>query len=251
MNKTTVEVLGYNVFKGKLNIIKLLGSKKIINTINPHSYCVALQDSTFKRALKKSDILLPDGIGICFASKFLKGININKIAGADIHEFLLREIERINGKIFYLGASEKTLKLITERINIEYPNIKLASYSPPYKSVFSKGDNNMMREKVNLFSPDVLFVGMTAPKQEKWVYENKDLLRVNMIASIGAVFDFYAGTIKRPGKLWIKLGLEWLPRLCKEPRRLWKRNFISTPLFLYYILKEKLNLIINKRCHKK
>ena len=81
---------------------------------------------------------------------------------------------------------------------------------------------------------------MTAPKQEKWVYRNKDSISADVIASIGAVFDFYAGTVIRSGPIWIKLGLEWLPRLLKEPKRLWKRNFISTPVFLWDILKEKL-----------
>jgi N-acetylglucosaminyldiphosphoundecaprenol N-acetyl-beta-D-mannosaminyltransferase len=77
---------------------------------------------------------------------------------------------------------------------------------------------------------------MTAPKQEKWVFANKDLLDATVITSIGAVFDFYAGTVKRSSPFWIKIGLEWLPRLVREPKRLWKRNFISTPLFLWDIL---------------
>jgi N-acetylglucosaminyldiphosphoundecaprenol N-acetyl-beta-D-mannosaminyltransferase len=81
---------------------------------------------------------------------------------------------------------------------------------------------------------------MTAPKQEKWVYENQENLNANVIASIGAVFDFYAGTVKRSGKIWIKLGLEWLPRLLRNPNRLWKRNVISTPTFLWDMLKTKI-----------
>ena len=80
---------------------------------------------------------------------------------------------------------------------------------------------------------------MTAPKQEKWVYENQNQINANVITSIGAVFDFYAGTVKRSGAIWIKLGLEWLPRLLRDPKRLWKRNFISTPLFLWDVLKAK------------
>ncbi len=93
---------------------------------------------------------------------------------------------------------------------------------------------------INGFKPDILFVGMTAPKQEKWVYVNKEQIEAKVIVSIGAVFDFFAGTVKRSGPIWIKLGLEWLPRLVKEPRRLWKRNFVSTPLFLWDVLKAKI-----------
>ena len=102
-----------------------------------------------------------------------------------------------------------------------------------------------MINAVNEFNPDVLFVGMTAPKQEKWVYENRHLINAPVICSIGAVFDFYAGTVKRPGKFWISIGLEWLPRLLREPRRLWRRTFISTPLFIWFVLREKLRIRYN------
>ena len=97
-----------------------------------------------------------------------------------------------------------------------------------------------MIEAINNFKPEVLFVGMTAPKQEMWVQAHKELLKVHVVACIGAAFDFYAGTVKRPGLFWIKLGLEWFIRLLREPKRLWKRNFVSTPLFLWDVIKEKL-----------
>ena len=76
---------------------------------------------------------------------------------------------------------------------------------------------------------------MTAPKQEKWVHQHRDKLNVPLICPVGAVFDFYAGTVQRSGEFWIRMGLEWLPRLLREPKRLWKSNFVSTPLFLFYL----------------
>ena len=82
----------------------------------------------------------------------------------------------------------------------------------------------------------MLFIAMTAPKQEKWLNKHRDHIDVNIICSIGAVFDFYAGTVERSSQFWIDNHLEWLPRLFMEPERLWKRNFISTPLFLWDIL---------------
>ena len=80
---------------------------------------------------------------------------------------------------------------------------------------------------------DVLFVGMTAPKQEKWAFTNRDRIPAGLICSIGAVFDFYAGTVKRSSPFWISIGLEWLPRLLREPKRLYKRVFVSGPAFLW------------------
>jgi N-acetylglucosaminyldiphosphoundecaprenol N-acetyl-beta-D-mannosaminyltransferase len=93
-----------------------------------------------------------------------------------------------------------------------------------------------MLRAINNAAPDVLWVGLTAPKQEKWVYTNKENIDANTIVSIGAVFDFYAGTVKRPNKIWISLGLEWFPRFLREPKRLAKRNLVSTPKFLLEII---------------
>ena len=128
------------------------------------------------------------------------------------------------------------MQLIADRIAQEFPNIQVASYSPPYKPVFSIDDTKKMLAKVNEFKPEILFVGMTAPKQEKWVYTNKEQLDANIIVSIGAVFDFYAGTVKRSSQFWISIGLEWFPRFLREPKRLAKRNLCSTPKFLVEIL---------------
>ncbi len=217
-----------------------LHSKLLINTINQYSYIVAEKDQEFKKALCNSDILLPDGVGIVAASKLLTGKTIKKIAGADIHQYLLEELNKSGGSCMYLGSSEKTLTKIKERLSAEYPAVRLAFYSPPYKPAFSEADNALMVETVNSFKPDVLFVGMTAPKQEKWAYAHKDNLDANVICSIGAVFDFYAGTVSRPHQLWINLGLEWLGRLVKEPKRMWKRYLYYGPVFGFILAKEKI-----------
>lgn len=226
------------VYSGRLDEVSFT-TKMIINTINPHSYCEAKKDQLFAQALATSDLLLPDGSGIVLATKIILGKKINKIAGTDIHRFLLDKSNAKSQKVFYLGASDSTLQLIEKRIATEFQNIQFSSYSPPYKPEFTTEDTKAMLAAVNRVKPDILFVGMTAPKQEKWVYANQEQIEANVIVSIGAVFDFFAGTVKRSGPIWIKLGLEWLPRLLKEPRRLWKRNFVSTPLFLWDVVKAK------------
>ncbi|NMH87638.1 WecB/TagA/CpsF family glycosyltransferase [Flavivirga algicola] len=234
-------IIRNHIFSSNLSEIDF-NKRCIISTINPHSYCVSKKDPLFQKALMNSDVLLPDGSGIVLASKILFKKKIKKIAGADIHAHLLKHADINNKKVFYLGASEKTLGLITKKLKNEYPNIQVSSYSPPYKPEFSGEDTKRMIDRVNEFNPDILFVGMTAPKQEKWVETNKKELNPTVVVSIGAVFDFYAGTVKRSSPFWINLGLEWLPRLIKEPKRLWRRNFISTPLFLFSLSKAKLNL---------
>ncbi len=226
-----MQIMNFEVFSENLNTLDL-SKRKIINTINPHSYVTAKNDNFFYEALQESDLLIPDGSGIVMAAKQINKENIKKIAGADLHKFLLEKMNKKNGRVFYMGAAQKTLDKIEEKIKKEYPNIKVQSYSPPFKSEFTDNENKEIINKVNEFKPDVLFIGMTAPKQEKWLHTHKDNLEFTISSCIGAVFDFYAGTVERPSDIWIKLHLEWLGRLIKEPKRMWRRNFISTPLFL-------------------
>jgi len=232
-------LLNFNVFQKSLADIDLK-SVRIINTINPHSYCIAKKDKEFENALKSSDILLPDGIGIVWAEKVLNKNKINKIAGFDLFQYLMCQLNETHGSCFFLGASEDTLKLIHKNASMDFPNVVVKSYSPPYKEKFNEVDSQLMCNKISTIKPDVLFVGMTAPKQEKWVYNNEKNIDASIICSIGAVFDFYAGNIKRSSTFWINLGLEWLPRLLKEPKRLFKRNFVSTPKFVLEVLSQKL-----------
>jgi N-acetylglucosaminyldiphosphoundecaprenol N-acetyl-beta-D-mannosaminyltransferase len=207
---------------------------------NPHSLVTAASDPLFRSALRSADILVPDGSGIVLAAKLLDLPLTEKVAGSDFFREC-NKIARTRGSVryFFLGSSEKVLTLIEARLKREYPDIMVCgAYSPPFKDEFSTEDNDEMVRAVNEAKPDILWVGMTAPKQERWIFQNKDRLNVPFIAAIGAVFDFYAGTKKRSSDLWIRLGLEWLPRFLKEPRRLWERNLRSTPVFLWWTIKE-------------
>ncbi|MDP3465887.1 MAG: WecB/TagA/CpsF family glycosyltransferase [Sulfuricurvum sp.] len=235
-----MQIMSYNVFTDDINTLKITDKKQIINTINPHSYVTAKSDPAFETALRDSDILLPDGSGIVIAAQKLHGAQIKKIAGFDLHIHLLKLLDASGGKCFYMGASQNTLDKIKDKLTAEYPNITAAFYSPPFKPQFSDEDNAAILKAVNDFEPDVLFVGMTAPKQEKWLNEHKESLNTKIGCSIGAVFDFYAGTVVRPSQFWIDIHLEWLPRLLKEPKRLWRRNFVSTPVFLWDLMKYKI-----------
>ncbi len=250
MQNTGVKFKDYNIFCDELDNLSFSG-KTAINTINQYSYCIAEHDAAFKKALLNSDILLPDGIGIVLAVKVTSNKLIKKISGADLHQFLLKKLNTTKGKCFYLGSSESTLKKINEHLVNEYPDVIPSYHSPPYKAGFTDTENAEMIDIINFHAPDVLFVGMTAPKQEKWVDSHKHKLNVKIICSIGAVFDFYAGTVKRPDDVWINLGLEWFIRLCKEPKRMWKRYIYFGPVFLFDVFKEVVKVdaktIINGR----
>ena len=167
------------------------------------------------------------------------------MTGPDIFSSLLEKLNSQEGiRIFFLGSSEHTLFLIKKRIETEYPNLIVAgTYSPPFKPVYSAVEINDMLSIINVSAVDVLWVGLTAPKQEKWIYENKDKLNVKFVGAVGAMFDYFAGINKPPSLFFQRLGLQWLHRLARNPRRMWRRTFISMPVFIYFIFREWLKRI--------
>ena len=128
---------------------------------------------------------------------------------------------------------------IVKRAAVDYPHLKVVTYSPPYKPEFSDEDNKAIIDAINAANPDLLWIGMTAPKQEKWTYSHWNELNIHChVGTIGAVFDFFAGTVERAPIWWQKHGLEWLYRLMKEPKRMWRRYIIGNSLFLWNMVKE-------------
>ncbi len=215
---------------------------------NPHSLVAAKRDQQFLTALCVADFLIPDGVGIVLASKLLGGTITRRITGSDVLTGMAERWDRgQGGSFFFLGSSDEVLRKIKARMSIEYPHVSVCGmYAPPFEQKFSNDENNRMIENINLAAPTALWVGMTAPKQEKWVYEHRSRLNVPFIAAVGAAFDYFAGTKRRASTSVQKAGLEWLPRLLREPRRMWKRNLVSTPVFLYYIFRQKLLFVRNR-----
>jgi N-acetylglucosaminyldiphosphoundecaprenol N-acetyl-beta-D-mannosaminyltransferase len=217
----------------------LKNSEKIILTcINPHSFYLLNNDLNFYNSVIKSNLLIPDGIGILYASKLLN-LNIKeKITGPDLFYSLMNELNKKNDiKVYFLGSNSDTLKKINAKFSQDFKNIKLVGqYSPPYRDTFTDDENLNIINAINKVSPDILWIGMTQPKQEKWIFENKDKLNIKFAAGIGAQFDYYSGNITMPNKIYLSFNLQWLHRLIQNPRKMWKRNFISSPIFCLNIL---------------
>jgi N-acetylglucosaminyldiphosphoundecaprenol N-acetyl-beta-D-mannosaminyltransferase len=201
---------------------------------NPHSLEVARNDRVFDEAIRNADLIVPDGVGVVLASRLLGSSIRERVTGSDIFRGLNQALNP-EGRYscFFLGSSDECLQEIKEKMEREYPGIRVVgTYSPPFRQEFSDEESAAMIAAVNKAAPDVLWVGMTAPKQEKWIFRNRDRLNAGFIAPVGAVFDFFIGRVKRSHPFFQALGLEWLPRLIQEPRRLWRRNFISNPRFI-------------------
>lgn len=239
----TEEIVGYPVCREPIASV-LRGLGEVVGSgrrdctwfgcLNPHSVETAAVDTDFRDALLDAQFLTADGIGIVYMSRMFGGGLHHRITGSDIFFGLTQAMNEVGGRsCFFLGSTDDTLDKIRRRMAREFPRVRVAgTYSPPFKPDFDDADTDDMVRRVNEAQADVLWVGMTAPKQEKWIYRNRDRLAVDFAGPIGAVLDFYAGNIRRAGPVWQELGLEWLPRLAQEPRRLWRRNFVSAPAFL-------------------
>ncbi len=287
-----------NILGSKAELAALPEGKLLINTINAHSYNTARKDELFAEALTNGDVLIPDGVSIVKACRWIKAKSLpeERIAGWDLFEFEMNKLEEcgmknvecgVNGEecgmnnssldnsssasadhscsgkrlyepsaklkiqnskfrerpltVMFMGSSQKVLDLIVKRAAEVYPHLKIVTYSPPYKPEFSEEDNKAIVEAINAVDPDLLWIGMTAPKQEKWTYSHWNELNIHChVGTIGAVFDFFAGTVERAPIWWQRHGLEWLYRLLKEPKRMWRRYIIGNALFLWNMLKEKM-----------
>jgi N-acetylglucosaminyldiphosphoundecaprenol N-acetyl-beta-D-mannosaminyltransferase len=247
MTSFTEDLLGYPVdlrppaaFLDEMGEWVRKGNRcRCMAALNAYAYEISLKDKLFSQALREADWLVPDGIGMVLASRCLGGGIRERVTGADIFYGLMDRLNRMGGiRVFFLGSTEATLRMIEEKTRRDYPNILFAGYfSPPFHSEFSPMDREAMVAAVNASGADVLWVGMTAPKQEKWICQDRGRVKVKFAGAIGAVFDFYTGRVKRAPTFFQKKGLEWLFRLWVEPRRLWRRYLLSSPLFLWHLFR--------------
>lgn len=209
---------------------------------NPHSLVAARKDKIFMEALQSCDALVADGVGVTLVGR-ITGTDVGpRITGLEFFSGIMQALNRRGGRVFFFGSSDSVLEQIQARGHVDFPNLHIEAFSPPYGE-WSELENRQMLKMINDAKPDVLWVGMTAPKQEKWMHRNAEQLQVPVIGAIGAVFQYYAGEVKRAPEWLCKMGFEWLYRLIGEPRRLWRRTIISAPMFMYFVMRERMSLI--------
>jgi N-acetylglucosaminyldiphosphoundecaprenol N-acetyl-beta-D-mannosaminyltransferase len=218
----------------------------VFSCANPHSLAIGEARSDVRTALKDADILVKDGVGVSIVAK-LFGVDVGpRITGGDFFNAIMQQHNGLplnrKTRVYFFGSTHQVLKLIQQNVKANYPHIEICGCeSPPYRA-WSEAENAGFVTRINAAKADILWVGMTAPKQELWTYDNREKLQVALIGNIGAVFDFFAGTYDRAPEWSRKYGLEWLFRLCKEPKRMWKRNFISPVIFVLAFFKFQRNI---------
>lgn len=231
-----IHTLGFTVFSDNLSLISVHGKGcRVINTISPNSYGITTKDKEFEIALKSTDYLVLDGVYFAFASLLLQGTNIKRNQGPDVFYHFIARLNKISGRAFFLGSSKFTLTKIKNRTITEYPNISLDVFSPPFRAEFTEEENDIMIEKINTFQPDILFIGLTCPKQEKWALKNRDQINAGLIISIGNVFDWFAGTQKPIHPFWFKIRMGWLIRIFLRPE-VFRRNIGNQMLFFWHVI---------------
>jgi len=228
-----------SVVEAAIRAVQTRGGPFTFACANPHSLVVAETDETFRRALQACSAVVADGSGVTFAGRLLR-IDVGpRITGTDFFLGMMRQLDRIGGKAFFLGSVDPVLERVKQRLAREFPRVTVETLSPPF-GVWSAEQQADVMAKIHASRPDVLWVGMTAPKQEKWIHAHAAECDVPVIGAIGAVFDYYAGTIRRAPQWICHLGFEWLYRLLGEPKRLWRRTLISGPQFAWLLLREHL-----------
>jgi N-acetylglucosaminyldiphosphoundecaprenol N-acetyl-beta-D-mannosaminyltransferase len=229
-----IDVFGLRVFNDDLAGIPIAGPCATVSTISPNSYGISTKDAAFRDALANADYLVLDGVYFGLASLLLQGATIKANPGPQVFHHFMRRLDASGGRAFFLGASEATLALIVARAAIDYPRVQVGTHSPPYQPAFSEADNAAMLARIAACAPDVLFIGMTAPKQEKWAHEHRSRIPAHLAISVGGVFDWFAGTEPEVAPIWWKLKLVWLVRTLQRPEIL--RRYPSIGIFFWHLL---------------
>jgi N-acetylglucosaminyldiphosphoundecaprenol N-acetyl-beta-D-mannosaminyltransferase len=236
------DILGAPVCSLPLKSIVELASKAIrerkkvlFTTVNTFSIMMAQKDPEFLQHFKDADVVLPDGIGIVLAVRSLGNTCPERIAGPEFVDALLPKANENKFSVFFLGSTEENLLKIERNVKERYPAIRIAGhYSPPHTSL-DEFKHNEIVGAINRCQPDILLVGMTAPKQELFLSRNFDMLDVSFMMGVGASFDYLAGVKSQCPRIIGRLGFEWLYRLIHSPKHVWKRE-ATIPLFIYHFL---------------
>ena len=200
-------------------------------TPNPEIVLECRKNRKLSAAVRAADMVLPDGVGVIYASRILGTPIKNRLPGIDFASALMARMSECGKKVFLLGARSGVAELAAERLTERYPGLEICGVNDGY---FAQEDNELVLEKINALSPDLILVCLGAPRQEIWMKNNAELLNAGLMIGLGGAMDVYAGVVERAPRKWRKLGLEWLYRLIKEPRRI--KRMIKLPGILFAAL---------------
>lgn len=203
----------------------------VIYTPNTEMVMMAEKDAEFKDVLNGADLVIPDGIGLIHASRIHHLCLTERVPGIELMERILKYCHTTRRSIFLFGGKPGTAELAGQKILERYPNIIIKGIEHGY---FSSEDEDRIINAINEAKPDVLFVALGAPKQEKWIARHRRILNAHVSMGIGGSLDVYAGNVKRAPVFFQKLGIEWMHRLLKEPSRIGR--MMALPKFMIKVI---------------
>jgi N-acetylglucosaminyldiphosphoundecaprenol N-acetyl-beta-D-mannosaminyltransferase len=198
-------------------------------------------DAWLRESVLGSDLIVADGLPVVWASRILGEPLPERVTGIDLFEKLLELADEERFSAYFLGATQEVLDEMLRRIEERYPRLRCAGIRDGY---FQEAESEAVVREIQKASPDLLFVGISTPKKERFLQRWGESLDVPVCHGVGGSFDVLAGVTRRAPLLWQKLGLEWLYRLLQEPRRMWKRYLVTNSAFVAMLLKEW----IQKKC---
>jgi len=201
------------------------------------------KDKELFESVVSADIINADGIAVVWASKILGTPLPERVTGIDLMQELVKLAYKRGYKIFFFGATEEVVRKVVEKYSMEYSPDIIAGYRNGY---YSEEEEPLIAEQIAKSGANILFVGISSPKKEKFLYKYRNTLKsVNLIMGVGGSFDVVAGKVKRAPKWMQKIGLEWFYRFLQEPRRMWRRAFIDNTKFLWLLIKEIVRVKLN------
>ena len=216
------------------SILLLQKQSSYVCVSNVHMTIEACKSDSFRDIVNNAEIATPDGMPLAKAMKILYGINQDRVAGMDLMPDLMELSEKNNLSIYLYGSTDDVLEQIQVKVKRELPNLKIHTYSPPFKQLTDEEKKDIITE-INSKNPDFVFVALGCPKQETWMAEHKGKIHSCMIG-LGGAFEVYADVKERAPKWMQDYSLEWVYRLIQDPNRLWKRYLITNTLFIFLLL---------------
>jgi N-acetylglucosaminyldiphosphoundecaprenol N-acetyl-beta-D-mannosaminyltransferase len=239
---TRVNVLGVAVSAINMNealerIVRALESKEkgYVCVTGVHGISEAQSDPGFRRILNKAFLCTPDGMPLVWVGRLRGAREMDRVYGPDLMLAIMDLSERMGWRHFFYGGANGTVELLKTRLLARFPKVQIAgTYEPPFRPLNAE-ELEQLQERVRLARPDVMWIGLSTPKQERFMAEFIHKLDTKLMLGVGAAFDIHAGLLK-DSPTWVKrAGLQWVHRLYQEPRRLCKRYLVNNPKFVLEI----------------
>ncbi|NQU44935.1 WecB/TagA/CpsF family glycosyltransferase [bacterium] len=245
INKVTFDLVSYQDVLGRICRWKERGERQFITATNPHSVMLCHRDPKMRDATARAGLTLPDGAGVVWGGNLLGHCHNGRVTGPQLMLNLCDWGRERGLRHFIYGGKEGVADRLAANLQARFPGMEVVgTYCPPFRELSSAEDAGVV-ELINETRPDIVWVGLGAPKQEKWMLDHMGMIAAPAMIGVGAAFDFHAGNVEW-APAWVReAGLEWIHRLYKEPRRMWRRN-LDSPLFLLGVLSQMVLSLVGR-----